>query len=636
MIKLKRIVTDKGFILEEINSEKVNKELIDDGKMEPNELPHVENNPESAQEHIDDVKEIVDKEKEEEEKVALKTKTKDYTIPGKPFKESKLFKDRSEMSSFIVKLKEQKIKHRVVPLHEDKEGYRFELKYEKPLEESKKKTNEWYDEEEDDDDFDYSTIKVGDYVDFGGYGKLYICKIKDDSFWVTDDSKDAGNPDARGWNIKKDRAERIIRRANESLKESKRLSNREIYDILGIEKDNYADYKYLLPQFRELYKKHGDEVSIWLKGDAGISFKKDAIIDSTEDLVAVKDEDASYEVESLKEDLRFAPDMYAVCDIVDNRGGSSFCIRYVSEDKESAIAFAKKLTQDSEDDLDEDHGVLVFKVNSDEWAKLSSGVMNFGRNMPIFDSRESDVEVKESLKEDVTYYAVYIDKDGNEEPQEGSESKNREDVEDLIADWTARDACEDGCRFEVRTKKESLKEEKEEPKLETFDEQMDFLASDEQEAIDGYEKVLALVEDEHVKAQLDKILEEERAHKEFLEAVKKDKSLEYSHEEHEEDEEPEEDDDNIDAFNLKDDEVIVDTQEDALSWDDLDEEVDSKEEEYQVQFVDEDDEIYDGGTFTSFEEAKESAIDGYHSKYVGFVIYNANGDVIFDEGDLED
>ena len=600
MIKLKRIVTDKGFILEEINSEKVNKELIDDGKMEPNELPHVENNPESAQEHIDDVKEIVDKEKEEEEKVALKTKTKDYTIPGKPFKESKLFKDRSEMSSFIVKLKEQKIKHRVVPLHEDKEGYRFELKYEKPLEESKKKTNEWY-EEEDDDDFDYSTIKVGDYVDFGGYGKLYICKIKDDSFWVTDDSKDAGNPDARGWNIKKDRAERIIRRADESLKEekeylsdkvtqvlddygilygdivengdgsvnivgvdeeewdevveaikaelgldvlvpdsdhdelddelivrerlkkketgseafdrlktyvgclsdaekemlldllkhprddkkeeslkeSKRLSNREIYDILGIEKDNYADYKYLLPQFRELYKKHGDEVSIWLKGDAGISFKKDAIIDSTEDLVAVKDEDASYEVESLKE-------------------------------------------------------------------------------------------------------------------------------------------------------------EKEEPKLETFDEQMDFLASDEQEAIDGYEKVLGLVEDEHVKAQLDKILEEERAHKEFLEAVKKDKSLEYSHEEHEEDEKHEEDDDNIDAFNLKDDEVIVDTQEDALSWDDLDEEVDSKEEEYQVQFVDEDDEIYDGGTFTSFEEAKESAIDGYHTKYVGFVIYNANGDVIFDEGDLED
>ena len=87
---------------------------------------------------------------------------------------------------------------------------------------------------------------------------------------------------------------------------------------------------------------------------------------------------------------------------------------------------------------------------------------------------------------------------------------------------------------------ESLKEEKEEPKLETFDEQMDFLAKDEQEAIDGYERVLALVEDEHVKEQLEKILVEEKAHKEFLEKVKEDKSLEYSHEEHEEEVEKEE------------------------------------------------------------------------------------------------
>lgn len=87
-------------------------------------------------------------------------------------------------------------------------------------------------------------------------------------------------------------------------------------------------------------------------------------------------------------------------------------------------------------------------------------------------------------------------------------------------------------------KEESLKEDKEdskeEPKLETFDEQMDFLAADEQEAIDGYDKVLALVDDEHVKEQLNKILVEEKAHKEFLEKVKEDKTLEYYHEEHEE------------------------------------------------------------------------------------------------------
>ena len=86
---------------------------------------------------------------------------------------------------------------------------------------------------------------------------------------------------------------------------------------------------------------------------------------------------------------------------------------------------------------------------------------------------------------------------------------------------------------------ESKEKEEEEPKLETFDEQMDFLAADEQEAIDGYEKVLGLVEDEHVKEQLQHIMDEERAHKDFLEKVKEDRSLVYSHEEQEEEHEEE-------------------------------------------------------------------------------------------------
>ena len=67
----------------------------------------------------------------------------------------------------------------------------------------------------------------------------------------------------------------------------------------------------------------------------------------------------------------------------------------------------------------------------------------------------------------------------------------------------------------------------------TFEEQMDFLAADEDEAIAGYEKIIALVEDEHIKEQLKKILVEEKAHKKFLVAVKKDPTLEYSHEEEE-------------------------------------------------------------------------------------------------------
>ena len=68
------------------------------------------------------------------------------------------------------------------------------------------------------------------------------------------------------------------------------------------------------------------------------------------------------------------------------------------------------------------------------------------------------------------------------------------------------------------------------PKLKTFDEQMDFLAKDEQEAIEGYEKIISLLDpekDANVIEQLEKIKIEEIAHKEFLEKVKKDKSIKY-------------------------------------------------------------------------------------------------------------
>lgn len=66
----------------------------------------------------------------------------------------------------------------------------------------------------------------------------------------------------------------------------------------------------------------------------------------------------------------------------------------------------------------------------------------------------------------------------------------------------------------------------------SFDDKMDFLAKDEQEAIDGYDEVIDTVEDEHVKDQLEHIRDEEVAHKEFLDAVKEDSSLTY--EEHDE------------------------------------------------------------------------------------------------------
>jgi len=65
------------------------------------------------------------------------------------------------------------------------------------------------------------------------------------------------------------------------------------------------------------------------------------------------------------------------------------------------------------------------------------------------------------------------------------------------------------------------------PELRTFEEQMDFLAADEQEAIEGYEKIINIIADEHVKQQLIEILEEEKAHKNFLEAVKLNPSISY-------------------------------------------------------------------------------------------------------------
>lgn len=78
---------------------------------------------------------------------------------------------------------------------------------------------------------------------------------------------------------------------------------------------------------------------------------------------------------------------------------------------------------------------------------------------------------------------------------------------------------------------ESLIEAQEEAKLETFEDKMDFLAKDEQEAIDGYDKVIAMLnpeEDGFVIEQLTKIKVEEEAHKKYLEDVKTNKELEYT------------------------------------------------------------------------------------------------------------
>ena len=64
--------------------------------------------------------------------------------------------------------------------------------------------------------------------------------------------------------------------------------------------------------------------------------------------------------------------------------------------------------------------------------------------------------------------------------------------------------------------------------LDTFNDKMDFLAKDEDEAIDGYKKVIKTIDNKNVKTQLGKIEKEEKAHKDYLEKVKKNKNVKYT------------------------------------------------------------------------------------------------------------
>lgn len=75
---------------------------------------------------------------------------------------------------------------------------------------------------EDDENSIQDEVEVGDYVDFGGYGRLYVCSIGLDTWRVTDREHDRTNPDALGWNIKPYQAKSIIENyndLNESLSE---------------------------------------------------------------------------------------------------------------------------------------------------------------------------------------------------------------------------------------------------------------------------------------------------------------------------------------------------------------------------------------------------------------------------------
>ena len=54
-------------------------------------------------------------------------------------------------------------------------------------------------------------VNNGDLVDFGPYGKLYVCNVdyEENKYWVTDEKENRDNASAQGWAISKNFAKRI-------------------------------------------------------------------------------------------------------------------------------------------------------------------------------------------------------------------------------------------------------------------------------------------------------------------------------------------------------------------------------------------------------------------------------------------
>lgn len=158
----------------------------------------------------------------------------------------------------------------------------------------------------------------------------------------------------------------------------------------------------------------------------------------------------------------------------------------------------------------------------------------------------SDIEVYAKTEKDAMKEAIKIFKDEYDyDPEE-----NKFGLKAVI---TSSDLDE-----EIDTK------ELDETLPETFEGKIDFLAADEEEAIEGYDKVLlALDGDEYVnvRKQLEIIRDEEVAHKEFLEKVKTDLDTIY-----------------VDPNEDKEEE-IVDLEESKFSREDLEDDCREKAEE---------------------------------------------------------
>ena len=75
-------------------------------------------------------------------------------------------------------------------------------------------------------------VNNGDLVDFGPYGKLYVCNAdyEENKFWVTDEKENRDDASAQGWAISKNFAKRIIESYEDEYDDEDEEYNDDEYD----------------------------------------------------------------------------------------------------------------------------------------------------------------------------------------------------------------------------------------------------------------------------------------------------------------------------------------------------------------------------------------------------------------------
>ena len=233
-----------------------------------------------------------------------------------------------------------------------------------------------------------------------------------------------------------------------------------------------------------------------------------------------------------------------------------------------------------------------------------------------FDKAEDIVDylAKYTPQKNKDHYIIKEDLEDNENKYLKKKSNEPTDMKSRLDAFTKNEALNDTEEGEIVIKDKEIEFEPstDEPKLETFEDKMDFLAKDEQEAIDGYDKVLAMLgeEDANVKEQLEKIRTEEIAHKEFLEKIKTDKSAVYT--------EPLEQEETVEVEDeVKVEEPLTESVNLSIDEDDLKELLYDRVNFWIPQALDEDDaELFynmyenyvDGGVFEGYKDFNVSVI----------------------------